>query len=105
MDKDTEKEGLVSWLENTGGFFSRHALLWLEILVCIFLYICNRYAYQRDRALVETLKRELVDLEYQSLGITSDVSAKSKRSYIEKVVKKGNTGLSADGESPFILPK
>lgn len=100
-----DNEGLISWLKNTGGFFGRHTMLWLEILVFILLYIANRYAYQRDRAVVETLKRELVDMEYQSLGVTSDVSAKSKRSYIEKIVEDGNTGLSTGGESPYILPK
>lgn len=98
-------EGLVSWLKSTGGFFGRHTMLWLEILFFILLYIANRYAYQRDRALAETLKRELVDMEYQALGVTSDVSAKSKRSYIEKVVESGRTGLSTSGESPYILPK
>ncbi len=98
-------EGLVSWLKSTGGFFGRHTMLWLEILLFILLYIANRYAYQRDRAVVESLKRELVDMEYQALGVTSDVSAKSKRSYIEKVVESGNAGLSIRGESPYILPK
>ncbi len=100
-----ESEGLISWLKSTGGFLGRHTMLWLEIMFFILLYIANRYAYQRDRALEETLKRELVDTEYQALGVMSDVTAKSKRSYVEKIVENGNSGLSAKGESPYILSK
>jgi len=79
-------------------------LLVAEILLCIILYIANRYAYQRDQAYAERLRRELVDMEYQALNTTSDVSAKSKPSYIENVAARNGSGLKPATEPPFILP-
>lgn len=83
-----------------------HNNMWLvlEILLCIILYIANRYAYQRDQAYAERLRRELVDMEYQSLNTTSDVSAKSKPSYIENVAARNGSGLKPATEPPFKLP-
>lgn len=84
-----------------------HRNVWLlvEVLVCIIFYIGNRYAYQRDQAYAERLRRELVDMEYQTLNTTSDVSAKSKPSYIESVAARNGSGLQPTTEPPFQLPK
>ncbi len=84
-----------------------HRNIWLlvEVLVCIIFYIGNRYAYQRDQAYAERLRRELVDMEYQTLNTTSDVSAKSKPSYIESVATRNGSGLQPTTEPPFQLPK
>ncbi len=84
-------------------FLRRQIPLLLEILVCVIVYIGNRYAYQRDQVLAERLRRELVDLEYQALNTTSDVSAKSKPSYIEEVVTANGSGLGTTTEPPFRL--
>ena len=86
-------------------FIHRNVWLLVEVLLCIIFYIGNRYAYQRDQAYAERLRRELVDMEYQTLNTTSDVSAKSKPSYIESVVARNGSGLQPTTEPPFRLPK
>ena len=93
------------WLQAMPDVIQRNALLLVEILLCIILYICNRYAYQRDQVLTERLKRELTDIQYQTLNTTSDVSAKSKPSYIESVAARNGSGLQPSIEPPFRLPK
>jgi len=103
-EKDRTRTGFGSWISNTDGTAKRNALLWIEIVVCIFFYICSRYDYQRKQIKLETLRKELVDLQYQSLNVTSSVSAKSKPSYIESVVSKEGNGLSTMSDSPFVLP-
>ncbi len=85
-------------------FVMRHLFLILEGLACILLYIANRYSYQHDVIVTEQLRRELLDVQYQSLNIASEMSAKSKSSYIEKVVDKEGSGLIISGESPYRLP-
>jgi len=102
-ETDRTKTGFGSWISNSNGMAKRNALLWIEIVVCIFFYICSRYDYQRKQVRLENLKKELLDLEYQSLNVTSSVSAKSKPSYIESVVSKEESGLSTMSDSPFIL--
>ena len=86
-------------------FIHRNIWLLVEILACVIFYIANRYAYQRDQAYAERLRRELVDMEYQTLNTTSDVSAKSKPSYIESVAARNGSGLQPSIEPPFRLSK
>ena len=97
-----KRKGLM---QSVPDFINRNIWLLLEILACVIFYIGNRYAYQRDQAYAERLRRELVDMEYQTLNTTSDVSAKSKPSYIEKVATRNGSGLQPVTEPPFILPK
>lgn len=92
-------------MQSMPDLIQRNFWLLLEILLCVILYIGNRYAYQRDQAYAERLRRELVDMEYQTLNTTSDVSAKSKPSYIESVAARNGSGLQPSTEPPFVLPK
>lgn len=107
MSKDRRKErekrleSLTS--ERITNFVRRNLLLVAEILLCIVVYIGNRYGYQRDQVMAERLRRELVDLEYQTLNTTSDVSAKSKPSYIEKIVTTNGSGLVIATEPAYDL--
>lgn len=107
MNEDRKKErkkrieSLTS--DRISDFVRRNLLLVAEILLCIVVYIGNRYGYQRDQVMAERLRRELVDLEYQTLNTTSDVSAKSKPSYIEKIVTTNGSGLVIATEPAYDL--
>ena len=98
----SKRKGLM---QSMPDLIQRNFWLLLEILACVIFYIGNRYAYQRDQAYAERLRRELVDMQYQTLNTTSDVSAKSKPSYVEKVVTRHGSGLQPSTEPPFKLPK
>ena len=101
-ENTARRKGLM---QSVPDFIHRNIWLLLEILACIIFYIGNRYAYQRDQAYAERLRRELVDMEYQTLNTTSDVSAKSKPSYVERVATRNGSGLQPVTEPPFRLPK
>ena len=101
-DNTVKRKG---FMRSMPDFIQRNVWLLLEILGCVIFYIGNRYAYQRDQAYAERLRRELVDMEYQTLNTTSDVSAKSKPSYIESVAARNGSGLQPSIEPPFRLPK
>lgn len=98
----SKKKGLM---QSMPDLIQRNFWLLLEILACVIFYIGNRYAYQRDQAYAERLRRELVDMQYQTLNTTSDVSAKSKPSYVEKVATRNGSGLKPATEPPYKLPK
>jgi len=93
------------FMQSLPDFIHRNIWLLLEILAFVIIYIGNRYAYQRDQAYAEKLKRDLVDMEYQTLNTTSDVSAKSKPSYIESVVTRNGSGLQPMTEPPYVIKK
>jgi hypothetical protein len=99
---NVRRKGLI---QSVPDFIHRNIWLLVEILACIIFYIGNRYAYQRDQAYAERLRRELVDMEYQTLNTTSDVSAKSKPSYIEGVATRNGSGLQPVTEPPYKLPE
>lgn len=100
--KNAGKKGLI---QSVPDFIHHNIWLLVEILACIIFYIGNRYAYQRDQAYAERLRRELIDMEYQTLNTTSDVSAKSKPSYIENVATRNGSGLQPVTEPPYKLPE
>lgn len=82
--------------------YIRHQIPFIALCICLtLLYIGNRYDAQRDIVRIEMLKKELIDVRYQALNMTSDVSAKSKPSYIETVVGNGNAGLQSATRPPF----
>ncbi len=105
-DKTQKQNGNAfgRFVDRLPDLLHNNILLVAEILLCIILYIANRYGYQRDQAYAERLRRELVDMEYQTLNTTSDVSAKSKPSYIENVAARNGSGLKPATEPPFRLP-
>jgi hypothetical protein len=86
-------------------FFRRQIRLLLLVIACTIVYIGNRYDSQRELITIERLRKELIDVQYQALNTTSDVSARSKPSYIESVVSKNGSGLSIPANPPFLLPK
>ena len=102
VNNATKRQGLM---QSVPDFIHNNIWLLLEILACVIFYIGNRYAYQRDQAYAERLRRELVDMEYQTLNTTSDVSAKSKPSYIENVASRNGSGLQPVTEPPYRLSK
>ena len=97
-----KRKGLM---QSMPDFIQRNFWLLVEILFFVILYIGNRYGYQRDQAYAERLRRELVDMEFQTLNTTSDVSAKSKPSYIEKIATRNGSGLQPTPPPPYKLPK
>ncbi|MBO7111112.1 MAG: hypothetical protein J6W18_04100 [Bacteroidaceae bacterium] len=104
-DKTQKTRTRKGLMQSMPDLVQRNLWLLLEILACVIFYIGNRYAYQRDQAYAERLRRELVDMEYQTLNTTSDVSAKSKPSYVEKVATRNGSGLQPSTEPPYKLPK
>ncbi len=87
------------------AFLRRQIPFILYVIALILVYIGNRYDSQCDLVRIEQLKKELTDVRYQALNITSDVSAKSKPSYIEKAASDGQSGLRASVKPPYDLRK
>lgn len=83
------------------AFLRRQIPFALLVILLVLIYVGNRYDSQCDLVRIERLKKELVDVRYQALNTTSDVSAKSKPSYIEQAVGNGNSGLQTSEQSPY----
>lgn len=86
------------------AFLRRQILFIILVIVLTLVYIANRYDSQCDLVRIEQLKKELVDMRYQALNITSDVSAKSKPSYIENTMNTSESGLHTSSKPFYRIP-
>lgn len=89
---------MIAFLRRQGGFMAFVVLL-------LFVWIGNRYASQREVVHLEHLQKELVDEQYQALSVTSEVSAKSKPSYVGNTVRKYGMKLEVASKSPYRIEK
>lgn len=87
------------------AFLKRQIPLLLLVMALLLIYIGNRYDSQCDQILIEDLKTQISQLQYQALNTTSDVSAKSKPSYIEEMVSRSASGLESTNEPPYRLQR
>ena len=104
MDKKKRKiwkridlgEKIAAWIEHNWAFI-------IVVVLIFFFYIGYGFSTQNDLIEIENLKKELVQIRYRALNTTSDLSAKSKPSYIEDIINSGELGLEINSEPPFVL--
>lgn len=89
---------MAAWIEHNWVFI-------IVVVLIFFFYIGYGFSTQNDLVEIENLKKELVQIRYRALNTTSDLSAKSKPSYIEDIINAGEIGLEINSEPPFVLPE
>ena len=92
----TRKRSLIYYLAGgvlTEGFITKQGPLILVVIVLLFLYISNGYSCQQKINEIAVLKKELRDLQYESLSISSKLTEHIKRSQVEELVKTMNLDL------------
>lgn len=87
---------MAAWIEHNWAFI-------IVVVLIFFFYIGYGFSTQNDLVEIENLKKELVQIRYRALNTTSDLSAKSKPSYIEDIINSGELGLEINSEPPFVL--
>lgn len=89
---------MATWIEHNWAFI-------IVVVLIFFFYIGYGFSTQNDLVEIERLKKELVQIRYRALNTTSDLSAKSKPSYVEDIINAGELGLEINSEPPFVLPE
>lgn len=102
---DIEKlKSIFSSMSINGEWFKRNLRLIVLVLVCLIIYITNRYQAQQEIIAEETLRQELEDWKFRCLTRTSELTLKSRQSQIEKQLKThGDTTLVMGTTPPFEL--
>jgi cell division protein FtsL len=70
----------------TESFFLKNAGFMLLIFIMIVLSISNRYSCLSKIGEVQELKRELKDVKYESLVVSTELTGVSRRSQIQTLV-------------------
>ena len=62
------------------SFLRRQVYLLILIVILTILYIDNRYSSQQELIEIDRLKKELTDIKYDALTISSELTEKSRQS-------------------------
>ena len=89
-----------------GSFMTKDALkrnikLILLIVACTFVYISNHYAVIMKLSEIDTLQKELIDIKYEALTISSQLMRESRQSYVREMVKERGLELEDSNIPPY----
>ena len=89
-----------------GRFISNDILIrqWKRILV-IVIYISNRYTCQQKITQIGELQKQLVDVRYEALTLSSKLMGSSRQSQVEKLIESKGLDLHESKQPPFKLVK
>ena len=113
-DSDSEdianEVGEISWKTILGGDILQSRFVLKQVGLCMFivllllLYTGNRYSSQKDILLIDSLKQELQDQQYNVLTLKSELLNLSRQSKIEDLLKsQGDSLISNPAAPPFGL--
>lgn len=71
----------------TEGFIINNMRFFLLFLLVVFIFISHRYSYLQKMSEIERLQRELRDVKYESLTISSNLTEASRQSEIERLIR------------------
>jgi len=92
-----------------GSFMTKDALrrnikLILLIVACIFIYISNHYAVIMKLSDIDSLQKELTDVKYDALTISSQLMRESRQSHVREMVNERGLELEDTTTPPYTLP-
>lgn len=106
-----KKEKRFSFLYILGGgilkedFIVRHTRLLVWIVILIFCFIGNRYACMQRLKDIDRLQRQLRDVRFEALSISSELTGNSRQSQIESLIEQNGLDLEVAKTPPFELHK
>ena len=107
--KNNNSSSAITWKSILGGdilahdFFKRQVTLLCLIVGLTIVYIDNRYSSQRELIEIDNLKKELTDIRYDALTISSELTERSRQSKIEVYISENGTHLETADQPPFII--
>ena len=86
-------------------FLRRQANLLILIVILTILYIDNRYSSQQELIEIDRLKKELTDIKYDALTISSELTERSRQSHIEEYIATEGTPLQTATTPTYLIKK
>lgn len=86
-------------------FILKHTKMILLIVILAFVYIGNRYVCMQKLKDIDRLERQLRDVRFEALSVSSELTGHSRQSQIEALIEKQGIGLEAPVTPPYELHK
>ena len=87
----------------TEDFFLRNMRFILVLVVVIILFISHRYTMLQGMSDVERLQRELKDVKYEALTISSSLTEAIRQGEIERRVEEAGLELKVSNEPVYFI--
>jgi Bacteriodetes cell division protein (FtsL-like) len=83
----------------------RNLKLIFLIVGCTFIYISNHYAVIMKLSEIDTLQKDLTNVKYDALTISSQLMRESRQSYVREMVKTRGLELEDSTTPPYTIAK
>ena len=85
--------------------FSRNAALFALIVFYAFIYVSNRYEYERELLKIEKLTKRRDNLNNNLLTLKSEFTSKSRQSELEKILHTRESELETMSKPMYSIKK
>lgn len=89
----------------TEDFFLKNTRFMLVVFIIMVFYISNRYSCISKMAEIESLKKELKDVKYESLTISSDLTGVSRQTQVQTLIGKNGLDLQTPSVPAYKIKK
>ena len=109
--KKKKKERRLSFLYIIGGgilkedFIVKHTKMIVLVVVLVFFFIGNRYTCMQKLREIDHLQRQLRDIRFEALSISSELTGNSRQSQIELLIEEQGIELEGAKTPPYELYK
>ena len=87
------------------GFVERNIRMIIWVVLLIFFLITNRYTCLQKLKEIDSLQRQLQDVRFEALSISSELTGKSRQSKIEEKIEEQGIDLAGAKTPPYKLEK
>lgn len=85
----------------TEDFFVKNTRFMFVVFFIVVLYISNRYSCISKMAEIQSLERDLKDVKYESLTISTDLIGVSRQTQVQTLVDQNGLELQVAKEPAF----
>lgn len=85
----------------TEDFFMKNTRFMFVVFIIMVLYISNRYSCIAKMDEIESLRRELKDVKYESLTISSELTGMSRQTQVQALIKQRGLSLISPTDQTF----
>lgn len=109
QENKNKKKKHFSFLYILGGgvltedFILRHTRMIVLIVILIFFFIGNRYTCLQKLREIDKLQKELKDVRFEALSISSELTGNSRQSQVEMLIEEQGIELEAAKAPPYEL--
>lgn len=89
----------------TESFIVNNMRFFVALLIIVFVFISHRYTYLHKMSEIEKLQRELKDVKYESLTISSSLTEVSRQTVIEKLIEDYSLEIKISNEPIYYIEK